>query len=611
VVSLKGIAEESGSVLKNMTMSMVHRGPDDEGYYLDGYAGLGYRRLSIIDLKSGQQPLSSEDGRYQLIFNGEIYNYQQLRRELQAKGHRFRTRTDAEVVVHLYEDSGSDCVRKLRGMFGLAIWDKAENRLFLARDRFGIKPLYYTATGDTFVFSSELKTLLQHPSVEAKLNTAALPHYLTFQYFPDPETAFENIYRLRPAHYLTLDRKGLNMNKYWHLQFKPDYSKKIAHFIEMADYLLQESVRLHMVSDVPRGAFLSSGIDSSNIVALLNRMENVSTYTVGCAGGKHDELPQARKTAAFLGTRHREIRISANELWDCLPKIVWHQDEPVADPAAAALYFVARLAAEEVKVVLSGEGADEVFGGYDIYCEPKAVSPVQHLPQPLKQLLNIAAGKLPENTKGKNYLRRATTPLELRYFGNAFIFTESEKEGLLNRELYGEGWEDPTAVTEPYFKLSRRHDDTTRMQHLDFFTWMPGDILAKADRMTMAHSLELRVPYLDHILFEFAASIPPRYKLREGMTKYILRQASSKHLPEEICRRPKLGFPVPISAWIKDHYRPLLQELFQSKTAAIYFNPEKLQQMLQRHCAEKADYGRRLWTVTVFLLWHQRYLKTQ
>jgi len=609
-VSLKGIGEDSGPVLEAMTQVMTHRGPDDYGFYHDSYAALGFRRLSIIDLKGGRQPFTSENGRYRAVFNGEIYNFQALRRELQAKGHLFRTQTDGEVIIHLYEDLGENCVKKLRGMFTLAIWDTLEKKLFLARDRFGIKPLYYTLSGDMLIFASEAKALLQHPSVEAKLNQAALPHYLTFQYFPDPETAFAGIYRLRPAHHLTLDRKGLNIQKYWHLRFRPDYSKDLNYYVDMADHLLQEAVRLHMISDVPRGAFLSSGIDSSNIVALLNRLEDVSTYSVGCEGGKYDELPQARKTAAFLGTKHKEVRIGAGEYWDNLAKITWYQDEPVADPSAVALFFVARLAAAEVKVVLSGEGADEVFGGYDIYREPAAVAPLQGLPGPLKQLLGRASRKLPEGFKGKNYLRRGTTLLEQRYFGNALIFSEEEKAALLNREIYGRGWDPPTVVTAPYYKQSLRYDDTTRMQHLDFFTWMPGDILAKADRMTMAHSLELRVPYLDHVLFEFAATIPPRYKIRKGMTKYILRQAAARYLPDEITRRPKLGFPVPIALWIRDYYKDHLRELFHSRAARTYFNPPQLEHLLNLHCQGQGDYGRKLWTAAIFILWHSIYFKS-
>lgn len=608
-VSMKGLPPDRRNILQEMTGAMAHRGPDDSGFFNDNHAGLGFRRLSIIDLASGRQPITDEHSRYYLIFNGEIYNYKQLRAELQAKGHRFRSQTDGEVIIHLYEDLGEKCVTKLRGMFGFALWDTVEKRLFLARDRFGIKPLYYARTGESLVFASEAKALLKYPGLEARLNPAALPHYLTFQYVPDPDTIFKGIHRLRPAHHLTLDPRGMSIKRYWQIRFDPEPKPKpLSYFIEMTDHLLRESVRLHMISDVPRGAFLSSGIDSSIIVALLNRIEDVNTYSVGCEGGKYDERPAARKTAAFLGTKHREVSVSAREFWDNLPRIAWCQDEPVADPAAIALYFVARLAAEDVKVVLSGEGADEVFGGYDIYREPAAVAPVQHLPVPLKKLLHGASERLPAGVKGKNYLRRATTPLEERYFGNAFIFTEAEKEELLNPELFPGGWDPPRTVTAPYFAKCRNYDGTTRMQHLDFYTWLPGDILAKADRMTMAHSLELRVPYLDHPLVEFAATIPHRYKITRGMTKYVLRQAAAQYLPEEICRRPKLGFPVPIAAWLRDHYRPHLQELFHSDTARGYFNPAVLERLLDRHCRGEADYGRKLWTIGIFLLWHSIYL---
>ncbi len=602
-LSLKGLDANSKAGLDRMVLSMSHRGPDDSGIFSDNFVALGFKRLSIIDLHTGRQPIANEDGRFQMIFNGEIYNYQQLRRELQSKGHRFRTQTDSEVVVHLYEDMGMDCVKKLRGMFGFAIWDTREKRLFLARDRFGIKPLYYTQVNDLLIFASEVKAILEHPAVNAQLNTKVLPHYLTFQYVPDPETIFQGIYRLRPGHHLTMDSKGVHISRYWRIQFRPE-QKPLNYFIEKADHLLQEAVRMHMISDVPRGAFLSSGIDSSNIVALLNRLEDVNTYSVGCEDGKYDELPGARETAAFLGTRHREVRIKADEFWNNLPRILWCQEEPTADPAAIALYFVARLAAEDVKVVLSGEGADEVFGGYEIYREPSAVAPIQALPKPFQSLLRSTAGKLPPGMKGKSYLQRATTALEQRYYGNAYIFNESDKKGLLNTDMFPDGWEPAWSITEPYFKMSQGLDGTTRMQHLDFYTWLPGDILAKADRMTMAHSLELRVPYLDHLLVEFAATIPPRYKIYKGMTKYVLRQAAAKYLPEEVYTRPKLGFPVPIASWIRDYYRDDLRELFHSEAARTYFKPSTLEQMLDQHCQGQGDYGRKLWTAAIFLLWH-------
>jgi len=607
MVALKGLPAGSRTILEDMTRIMVHRGPDGSGFFTDDHAALGFRRLGAIDSAAGNQPLASEDGRFQMVFDGAIYNYKQLRRELQSAGHRFRSRSDSEVVLHLFEDLGEACTGKLRGMFAFAIWDTRAKNLFLARDRFGIKPLYYTSSGDTLIFASELKAILEHPGVEARLNLQALPHYLTFQYFPDPESAFADIYRLRPAHHLTLDRGGLKAKKYWTLRFNPQ-PKPLPYLVEMTDHLLQEALRLHLASDEPRGSFLSSGIDSSNLVALLARQEEVNTYAVGCAGGQYDELPAARETARFLGTRHRELTVDAAGYWSALPRILWHQEEPVADPAAVALYFAAGLAAAEVKLVLSGEGADELFGGYEIYREPRAVAPVQRLPEPVRKLLRAAGERLPDHVRGKNYLRRATTPLEKRYFGNACIFNEAEKSEILNPELFAGGWPPAWTITAPYFKASHGLDDTTRMQQLDFFTWLPGDILAKADRMTMAHSLELRVPYLDHVLCEFAATIPGRFKIVNKTTKYVLRQAAARHLPAEICNRPKLGFPVPIGSWIRAHYRASLEELFHGETARSYFNPPALQQMLNDHCAGRKDYGRKLWTAAVFLLWHQIYL---
>lgn len=605
-VSLEGLPEEgkTRSILEAMTGKMVHRGPDDSGFYQDSHAALGFRRLCIIDLHTGRQPLANENSQVFLVFNGEIYNFPKLRRELQGRGHIFRSQTDSEVIVHLYEELGEGCLNELRGMFSFALWDKARQKLLLARDRFGIKPLYYTSRGGTLLFASEVKALLEYPGLKAELNPEALPHYLTFQYVPDPQSIFKGISRLRPAHCLLFDRRGITEKRYWQLHFRPDKSKPLDYFVEQADHLLREAVRMHMLSDVPRGAFLSSGVDSSTVAALFSRIEPVQTFSVGCAGGKYDELPRARETAKLLGARHREIQISAAEFWSCLPRIIWRQEEPVADPSAAALYFVARLAAEDVRVVLSGEGADEAFGGYDIYREPAAVAPLQMLPLPFKKILGQASRLLPDGFKGKNYLRRGATPLEMRYYGNAFIYTEEEKRELLNPELFPGGWAPPWLVTAPIYRRSPGLDGATRMQQLDFATWLPGDILAKADRMTMAHSLELRVPFLDHHLVEFAATIPPRYKIRGSLTKYLLRQVAARYLPPEICRRPKLGFPVPVAAWIRDHYAPALRELFRSEAARNYFNPALLEGMLEAHCRGAGDYARRLWTAAVFLIWH-------
>ena len=608
-VSREGLPPESGDIIREMSRRLAHRGPDGGGCYVDDHAALGLRHLSTGGLQGAPPPLplTDETSRCVLVFDGAIYNHLSLRRELQGRGHRFKTGMDSETVLHLYQEMGRSCVSRLRGMFAFALWDSRERQLFLARDRFGIKPLYYAWLGSTLVFASEPEALFAFPGLKPAVNLEMLPHYLTFQYVPDPETMFQGVRRLLPAHYLAWDFQGAESKRYWQLRFNP-VSKPLSHFIDLADSLLKEAVRLHMSGDVPRGAFLSSGIDSSSIAALMRRREEVNTYSVGCAGGRHDELAPARETASLLGTRHREKLITPEEFWSELPRILRCLGEPVADPAAIALFFAARLAAEEVKVILSGEGADEAFGGYQIYREPLAVAPVQGLPAPLKNCLRGAADRLPAGFKGKNYLHRATAPLEKRYYGNALIFPEAEKEKLLNRELFPT-WSPAGSLTAPYFKRSRHLDDSTRMQHLDFYTWLPGDILVKADRMTAAHSLELRVPYLDHRLVEFAATIPRKYKLARGTTKYLLRRTAAAYLPNEVCRRPKLGFPVPIAAWIRKHYYGDLEALLRGKTAATYFNLPYLEEMLSAHGQGRADYGRRLWTVAIFLLWHQLFLE--
>ncbi len=596
----------SNRVLEEMAQTMEHRRGGAESVF--NSAGSSLCLLPSGDRERGSAaavPLSDERGRYHLLCDGTIFNHRQLRRELKSRGHRFRSSLDIEVALHLFEEIGPACPRKLRGPFALAIWDEEAKILYLARDRFGIKPLYYAVAQDgALVFASEAKALLKYPHIERRVNTGALPHYLTFQYFPDPETAFQGIYRLRPAHHLTWGGGECSLKKYWEIRFRPE-NKPLPYFIENTARLIHESVRLHCGEGLMPGAFLSSGIDSSNIAALLGTMGHVKSYSVDCAGGIYDELTPARITAGFLGTQHREKQIGAAEFWEALPRALWHQDEPVADPAAIALYFAAGLAAREVKTVLSGEGADEVFGGYEIYREPAALAPLQLLPRFAKNLLAGAADKFPDGIKGKNYLRRATAPLERRYYGNALIFSEGEKISLLNTDLYPAGWAPPWEITAPYFRKSAGAGAATRMQHLDFYTWLPGDILAKADRMSSAHSLEIGLPYLDHHLVEFAATIPPRYRIARGMTKYILRMSAARYLPGEVYRRPKLGFPVPLASWIRGHYRDLLLDLWQSEAARIYFNPAVLEQMLDRHCEGRADYARKIWTAAVFLLWHR------
>jgi len=597
--------EEKSVMLSGMMGDIVHRGPNDSGSFVDHAVALGFRRLSIIDLAAGHQPMTNEDETIWLTFNGEIYNYLELRTWLLTRGHHFATQTDSEVIIHLYEELGMECTAKLRGMFSFVLWDTKTNTLHGARDRFGIKPFFYAIQGQRFIYASEAKAILAHPSVTAKVNEDSLQHYFTFQFVPDPATLFEGIFRLPPSHYFSFKDGQLDLKRYWQLEFKPE-DKPLAHFIEGTQHLLSEAVRMHMMSDVPRGAFLSGGVDSSVIVALLKRQEHLSTYSVGYNETKYDELSEARRTAEVLGTSHHEVKVTAHEFWQALPHIVWHMDEPVADPAACALYFVAERASRDITVVLSGEGADEVFGGYGIYREPAEVRKFSFVPKAIQSIMAKGAQLLPEGTKGKDYIRRATTPLAERYFGNALIFTEEQKDKLLpfrSRLLL------PTAVTAPYFAESAHLDEVSQMQYLDFNTWLSGDILVKADRMTMAHSLELRVPFLDHHLVEFAATIPPHFKIAENMTKYVLRRAATEWLPQDVAFRPKRGFPVPTREWMKNEWLFDVRELLESSTAEQYINKKYALDLLAEHTSGKKDHSRRLWAIIVFQLWFSTYIE--
>ncbi|MBT9177452.1 MAG: Asparagine synthetase (glutamine-hydrolyzing) 1 [Firmicutes bacterium] len=600
--------DEKKGVLTKMMSAIAHRGPDDFGSFVDEDVAIGFRRLSIIDVAAGHQPLCNEDATLWLTFNGEIYNYLELRAGLAERGHRFATHTDSEVILHLFEEQGIACVKLLRGMFAFVIWDTNSRTLYGARDRFGIKPLYYSNQGGAFIYASEAKAILEHPAVVRAVDEDSLQHYFTFQFVPDPTTLFKGLLRLPPAHYFSLRDGELSLKKYWQLEFRP-ISKPVSYFVEGTEHLLTEAVRMHMMSEVPRGAFLSGGVDSSVIVALLRKMGNLSTYSVGYAEEKYDELPEARYTAHALATDHHEVRVSAEDMWEALPDIIWHMDEPVADPAACALYFVARRASQDITVVLSGEGADEVFGGYGIYREPGEVRKFARFPSPMRALLSSIGRMLPEGVKGKDYLRRAITPLAERYFGNALIFSEAQKDRLLalraNRRLL------PTDITRPYFEQAKDLDDIAQMQYLDFNTWLTGDILVKADRMTMAHSLELRVPFLDHHLVEFAATIPPELKVNGNMTKHVLRQAALHWLPPEVAKRPKRGFPVPTREWIKRDWQTRLAETLKSSSISHYVNTNYAQEMLAEHIAGKNDHSRRLWTILVFQVWHRLYIERQ
>ncbi|WP_426451708.1 asparagine synthase (glutamine-hydrolyzing) [Paenibacillus sp. S-38] len=598
----------SPSLLKSMTDCIEHRGPDDIGFWSESRIGLGFRRLSIIDLKEGHQPLANEDDTVWIAFNGEIYNYKYLRDTLQAKGHQFKTHSDTEVIVHMYEEYGEDCVKQLRGMFGFVIWDKRKQRLFGARDHFGIKPFYYRKDGSRFLFGSEIKSILA-AGVERTIHTESLLNYLTFQYVPEPTTMFEGIFKLPPGHSITVTADGeMKIRQYWDSMLEPQ-EQSLESCIEQIRAKLQDSVVHHMQSDVERGCFLSSGIDSTAIAAHMRRIEPIRTFSVGFEGANNETII-ARQTAQALGTEHYEKVITQEDYFATLPKAVWHQDEPVADPSAIALYHVAQLARQHVTVVLSGEGADELFGGYRIYNEPNSLAPIERMPVSVKRMLNALARLLPEGVKGRNYLLRGTTPLEQRFLGNAKIFSEDMKAELVrvDREML-RSYKNPVEIAKKFYDKSRHLDPVSRMQYIDMNLWMPGDILMKADKMTMAHSIELRVPFLDVELYEVSRRIPAHHRIAGGTTKYVFRKAMEGIIPDNILNRPKLGFPVPMRDWMKGPQGNVIMEQIAGSGIEDYIRMDTVRNMLSAHRSGQGDYARRIWTVYMFALWHSTYME--
>ncbi|TBL71539.1 asparagine synthase (glutamine-hydrolyzing) [Paenibacillus thalictri] len=601
--------EPSHTLLKRMTDVIIHRGPNDVGYWTENRIGLGFRRLSIIDLKEGHQPMCNEDESVWIVFNGEIYNYKYLRNMLVEKGHQFKTHCDTEVIVHLYEELGEDCVKHLRGMFGFVIWDRKRKQLFGARDHFGIKPFYYHHDPKQFLFGSEIKSILAANDNQRTIHTESLLNYLTFQYVPEPDTMFKGISKLPPAHYVKVTYDGhMSVHRYWDPTFEPE-QRPFDEYVERIREALNDSVIHHMQSDVERGCFLSSGIDSTAIATHMRRIEPIRTFSVGFEG-PNNETGIAKQTADALDTEHYAKIISRDDFFAALPKAIWHQDEPVADPSAIALWHVAELARKHVTVVLSGEGADELFGGYRIYREPLAVAPLTRLPVALQRVLHALARLLPAGTKGRSYVMRGTTPLEERFLGNAKIFSEEMKAELvrIDAEML-RSYRNPLQVAKGFYEKTRHLDPVTRMQYIDMNLWLPGDILMKADKMTMAHSLELRVPFLDVDVFEVARKIPMQYRVAEGTTKYIFRKAMEGIIPDFILNRPKLGFPVPIREWMKGPQGELIVEQIAGSGIEDYINMDTVRTMLARHRSGKADHSRHLWTVYVFALWHMTYME--
>lgn len=594
---------DASIVLGKMMDRIKHRGPDSDGKYVDEQIAMGFRRLSIIDLSDqGSQPIFNEDKSLVLTFNGEIYNYKDLREELVASGHKFYTQTDSEVLIHGYEQWGENMLDKLRGMFAFVIFNKNTNEVFGARDFFGIKPLYYAKMGETLMWGSEIKSFLDHPHFKKELNTDVLETYLTFQYSPTTETFFKNVYKLPAAHCFTYKNGEMNVRRYWEVKFHADNGPSLEDWVNRISDTFKNSVEVHKFADVEVGSFLSSGVDSSYVAAVANVDK---TFTVGFGEDeKYNEIGYAKEFSKYIHKENFSKVISPEEYWNSLSKIQYHMDEPLADPAAVALFFVCQIASEKVKAVLSGEGADEIFGGYNIYHNPADMASYFKIPRPIRKAVGAVADKLPHK-HGINYLIRGSKDLDERFIGNAYIFSEKERKDILSIKTNAP---DAMAITKPFYDKVRDQDQVTQMQYIDLHLWMTGDILLKADKMSMAHSLELRVPFLDRKVIELAEQIPVKDRVTETETKYAMRLAALQACPPQTAKKKKLGFPVPIRVWLKeDKYYNIVKDKFTSPQSAQFFHTDKLVQLLDDHRAGKYDYSRKIWTVFSFLVWYDVY----
>lgn len=603
--------EEQKQQFKLMNDIITHRGPDDEGYYFDDHLQFGFRSLTNINIESGDHSLTYENERYWMVLDGVLYNYVEIRDQLLTDGITVETRSDTEVIIALFSHLGEKAVEKLRGMFALVIWDKQGQTLYGARDPFGIKPFFYMEESDRALFASEKKSILLAFENDAFENDAldydSLQHYLTYQFVPEPNTMSDGIKKLEPGHYFTKKiGSKMDIKRYWKASFTP-IQKSEAEFIKEIREVLFDSIKLHLRSDVPVGSFLSGGIDSSLIAAIAKEFyPTIKTFSVGFELKDFSEIDVARETAEKLGVENISYMITAEEYMNEIPKIMWHMDDPLADPACVPLYFAAREARKHVKVVLSGEGADELFGGYNIYREPQDLEIFNKMPRVFHSFLKFIHKLLPDGMKGKSLIERGITPLEERYIGNAKMFTEEEKRSLVS--VYHEG-ANYTDITKPLYQEASGYEAVERMQYIDMHTWMRGDILLKADRVTMAHSLELRAPFLDKAVFEVASKIPTSLKIANGTTKYILRKAAEGIVPNHVVHRKKLGFPVPIRYWLKAEMHDWVKGIIRDSQTDHLINKNYLLKLFDDHCRGKADYSRKLWTVLMFMVWYQVYVE--
>ena len=629
-------AEGRRQVLTNMMNRIIHRGPDGAGQYIDSGISMGFRRLSIIDLKGGDQPMATADGSRVITFNGEIYNYRELREDLKIKGHTFLTNSDTEVLLHGYTEYGPRILNRLRGMFAFVIWDARRRELFGARDMFGIKPFYYAEIEGNFVYGSEIKSILEYPGYDRQVNLQALEQYMSFQYSVLPETFFRGIYRLPAGHYMIWKNGKLKIHRYFDPMLTPrpvgkkrsigtaaasdkndgrnradnagqtDEKKSADHahkrLVNQIDRAVQESIMYHMVSDVEVASLLSSGVDSSYVAA---NFGGAKTFTVGFDYETYNEIPYAEALSKEVGIENYSKIITTKEYWEEFPRIQYFMDEPLADASAAALYFVDREASKHVKVILSGEGSDELFGGYVIYHEPLSLDAYQKIPKVLRRAAASVVSRIPGHPKGKGFIMRGSKSVEERFIGNANVFTVKQRNKVLR---HTSPHSDPKYLTAPFYKRVKDLTDTEKMQYIDLNFWLQGDILLKADKMSMAHGLESRVPFLDRGVYMVAKDLPLEEKISDTNTKTAFREAAHRYMPAAAAEKKKLGFPVPIRIWLRqDKYYNIVKKAFCSKEAEIFFHTDELMKLLDAHRAGKEDYSRHIWNVYTFLVWYRQY----
>ena len=625
--SISNIINEE--LLHRMTNIIEHRGPDDTGFYMNKNVGLGIRRLSIIDLETGHQPISNEDKSIWIVLNGEIYNFVELRNSLVAKGHSFRTNSDTEVIVHLYEEFGEECVQKLRGMFAFALWDISAQKLFLARDRIGQKPLYYSIVDGSLIFGSEIKVILQDPKIERRIDRQALDEYLEYGFILSPKTIFKGIYKVPPAHYLTYNNGKINIKRYWNVEYNSDKNKSEEFYTQRLTELIHESVKLRLMSDVPLGSFLSGGLDSSLIVAIMSGMSNqpVKTFSIGYKENSFNELKYARIVSDHFNTDHHELEVNC-EVESLLPKLVWHLDEPFADSSIIPTYYVSKMTKQHVKVALSGDAADEIFAGYRRYKARRMINYFNYIPKWIQdKFLYDLSRYLPESVaytgtnnikKCKRFLETARTVTKDPWFSSAPIFNKEQKD-----RLYKNNFEKNLQFDSPKFfdvnyqpplpfvnLMPKDQDQVTHMLLRDLMTSLPEQMLNRVDRMSMAASLEVRAPLLDHKIIEFMATVPTSLKLKGFTSKYILKKSVEHLLPKNIVYRNKQGFAMPMASWLKHDLKSYVGDYLLSETSQShnYFNKKYIEEIINKHNNGNHDYNKQIWTLLSFEVWHRTFL---